>query len=38
MRLVMFLVVTMLLDRIRKENILFSSHNHHHRRPPPARG
>jgi hypothetical protein len=34
MRLVIFLFVTLLLDRIRKENTLLFFHNHHHNEHP----
>lgn len=38
MRLAIFLIVTLLLDRIRKESILFFAGNHNQRQTPPGRG
>ena len=38
MRLGLFVFVALLLDRIRKGNILFLSRNHNHREDPPGRG
>lgn len=38
MRLAIFLIVALLLDRIRKGSILFFSDNHNQRQTPPSRG
>jgi hypothetical protein len=38
MHFAIYLFVVLLLDRIRRGNILFPPRNHHHRRPPAGRG